>query len=179
MIAAVPRPLRYRIDRQDRIVSVDQRWDEFAKSNGGGPLSADVIGTHLFDYICDPTVRQLYRRLFMRVRAGVPVRVPFRCDGPGIQRDMLLEMRPAADSGVSFRSHTMSEEHHARHGSAAADRILTVCGWCARVQIGETWISADKAIERLGLFRGPAAPPMSHGICAECHSQVLASVPSG
>ncbi|MFN7984666.1 MAG: hypothetical protein U0Q11_22710 [Vicinamibacterales bacterium] len=170
----MPEPLTYIIDAQDRIISVNEQWDVFARENLAPHLTSGVVGQPIWAFISNANVRQLYRQLLAHVRSGETVRVPFRCDAPELQRHMELELRPEPDGGVSFRSHTISMTPQARAYPQPGDDPLLVCGWCARVNVEAEWLSTAQAIERLGLFHEPSSPHMTHGICSECRMNVFA-----
>lgn len=81
----------YLLDPSDRVVAVDAAWIAFAEANDAAALPDRVIGRSLWTFIVNPTVQELYRTLFRRVRAtDQGVTVPFRCDSPAVQRFMTL-----------------------------------------------------------------------------------------
>ena len=49
---------------------------------------------------------------------------------------------------------------------------LTVCGWCARVRVGERWLEVGHALTLLELTPGDE-PSLTHGICPSCFSHAL------
>ena len=165
--------LEYVIDANDCILSVNSEWAVFARENLAPHLATGVVGRDIWSFISNVTVRQLYRQLLARVRAGATLRIPFRCDAPELRRDMVLEMRPAPDGAVAFRTHLVSTAAQSHDRPNPPNDGLVVCGWCARVEVEAEWMTTEHAIARLGLFNEPHSPPMTHGICAECHRNVF------
>lgn len=169
--------IEYVIDRRDCLVSVNESWVEFARENTAPELATDVIGIEIWQFISNATVRQLYRHLLAAVRAGSTFRIPFRCDAPGLRREMVLDMHPETDGAVAFRSELVSEvPQSAAFPRPPKDGLVVVCGWCARVHVDAEWLSTERAIDRLGLFQESYSPPMTHGICGECHTSVFAQL---
>jgi hypothetical protein len=63
--------VRYRIDREDRLVELNAGWLTFAAENGGQALQPSaVIGQSLWKFVADPTTRQLYEAMVLRLRQG-------------------------------------------------------------------------------------------------------------
>src|SRR4051812_45019373 len=76
-------PTIYRIDRTDRIIYVDEAWNEFARQNGAEGLLSRALGKNLWDFVSGRELTQLYLEWFGRIRAsGISSRLNFRCDAP-------------------------------------------------------------------------------------------------
>ena len=175
-------PVHYRLDAANRILSVNEAWDAFALRNDGEHLvGAAIVGQSLFDFITDPTTRQLYHTMLDRVRERrSPLMVHFRCDAPGRRREMVLEIRPADDeTSVELVARTLHVDDRTTvaliDANAPRDgRILRMCGWCKRVHLPtNAWVEVEEAIAPLGIFAGTTVPQLSHGICEQCETAAL------
>jgi hypothetical protein len=128
-------------------------------------------------------VRNLQRLLLRRIRDEVrDVRLPFRCDGPGVRREMDIRI-VANRSGrvVLFSAQLRSEQPRdpaqplldplARRG----DDLLEMCSWCDRFQVDGEWVEVEEAAARLELFRRSELPALAHGVCPRCSEMLLAA----
>ena len=171
----------YEIDARDRIVYVNDAWNHFAHANDGAELARDeVLNRSLWDFVSDPTTRELYRQVITRIRAGYEIKFNFRCDSPGCTRLLEMDVRPLG-SHVRFETRTIEVEP--REDVALLDRrqprspaAVRMCAWCTRILAGDTWITFDEGIARLGLLEAAAVPQLTHGICPECYSQMQAMI---
>lgn len=176
----------YRVDGQDRLVSVNSAWDSFATSNEGeDAVATHVIGRNLFEFITDRTTQHLYRQMLARIRAGKNIRYTYRCDSPDCRR--LMEMQVVATDdmgGVEFRSITLSEQPRDPFGSvrepkgrsAEPERVQPACGWCNRWKVEGEWLEIEQAVPRLGLLEQAVPPLLTHGICEACLQTMTAEV---
>lgn len=173
--------MEYRIDSEDRIVSVNSAWEEFARRNHGAHLLPPaILGSRLWDSIREPTTRNIYRNLVSRIRKGSgPAEFLFRCDSPGVRRLLAMRVAPAVDGLVSFSVRTIAEEE--REEVLLLDPtmrrkkdLVAICSWCLRLAVGDQeWIEIEDAVSRLGIFENPELPRLSHGgICPRCRSGV-------
>lgn len=168
-----------RVDVEDRIVSVDDAWKDWAEKEGEPALVDSVVGTDLWRYLSDLAVQQIYAEILKRVReTGRTVRFPFRCDAPDRRRFMQMEVARDGEE-VEFRSWTESEV--AREAvrllnptASSTDAKVVVCAWCRRVRVEEgEWLEVEEALPRLDLFGEDPVPGVSHGICPDCRSRVV------
>ena len=63
-------------------------------------------------------------------------------------------------------------------GAAEVDVLtppLVMCSWCKRVDV-DGWCEVDEAVARRASLLAVPAPPITHGICPDCHRALLASV---
>lgn len=168
--------ISYEVDGADRITAVSESWEAFALANHGGHLVAPkIVGSSLWSAISEPTTRALYRTLVMRVRAGGDVAsFCFRCDSPSRRRELLMRIAARDDGIVSFTTSLVREQERREVAllDPAAERteeIVVVCGWCARVKVGEgRWVEVEEAVRVLRLFELTALPQLSHGMCPLC-----------
>lgn len=173
-----PGAIVYRVDAEDRIVSVSSAWDPFAIANNGRSVTASsIIGRNLFEFIADRTTRHLYRQMLARIRSGGYLAYRYRCDSPECRR--LMEMQVVATDaagGVEFRSITL-EEHprtpiEVPQADGASDddpgEPQRACGWCNRLDVEGTWMEIEDALPRLRLLERASPPAVTHGICEDC-----------
>jgi hypothetical protein len=169
-------PVSYRIDRTDSILETGGAWDDFARANGGVP---GVIGQPLWHFVAGADVRAVWSLLLSRVRTkGEPISFFYRCDAPGVARVLQMELVPSRDGSVTFRS-TQLRTAEARTFSGRSDTgsnrgLVSVCGWCARVHVGDTWAPPEQAAQLLGLL-DDEQPRLSHGVCDTCARELRAA----
>jgi len=174
--------LSYAIDEQDHLVKVDKGYYNFAAENGWAEAGTS-LGRSLWDYVAGEEMRKLQRMLVRRVRDEVgDVKLPFRCDGPGVRREM--DIRIAARPGgraVLFSAKLRSEEEREipqpllDPDAPRSEETLTMCGWCDRFEVDGEWVEVEEAARRLELFNRPELPTLSHGICPDCNEMLLAA----
>lgn len=176
----------FEIDAADRIRSVDDAWRVFATENGAAEALADdqVIGRELWDFVVGRELRLLYMGLFERIRrTGDGASVAFRCDSPGEERHMRLEIEPAggnaATGGLRLTSRTLRrvrrppilllDPKRSRSGRSVRPP-LTICSLCKAIKRGTVeWLPLPVAVEELGLMEAQERlPELSHGVCPSC-----------
>ncbi len=165
--------VRYTIDADDRIVDVGGGWSEFAGANDGHSLLSGIVGTSLWDHISGVSVRHIYRGLLSRARLGRRIRIPCRCDGPDVKRDIELTLDGLPGGHVRFSGQVLAERK--RHTvMLPPSSLLRACSWCARVWIEEAWLELEDAVERLDAlgWKGGASPGFTHGICEDCQRAI-------
>lgn len=175
----------YRLTPADELAAVNDAWDRFAHANHGAHLSAEpIVGRSLWEFVSDPTVRQIYRDLLDRVRQGRVVRYTFRCDSPDLRR--LFEMHVHLDEAgaVEFRSRTIAEEAREAQRLLDADvarteERLEMCSWCKKVRVDGDWHEVEEAVARAQLFEAEALPQVTHGICQPCFHGMRAVLEAG
>lgn len=170
------------IDHQDHLVKVDGGYYRFAEENGWDG-AGDSLGRTLWDFVAGEELKKLQRMLLRRIRGEVrSVDLPFRCDGPGVRREMDINIA-AHSSGrlVRFSARPRSEEQRPQFqpllspDAPRGDETLTMCGWCDRFLVGGEWVEVEEAAARLGLFQLAELPAISHGICPECTQMLMAA----
>lgn len=174
--------LSYAIDHEDRLIRLDPGYYRFAEENGWDG-AGDSLGRSLWDFVAGQEMRKLQRMLLRRLRDEVRrVELPFRCDGPGVRREM--DIRIAADGSgraVLFSARLRSEERRDPEQplldprAPRGARTLTMCGWCDRFEVDGEWVAVEEAAARLGLFDREELPAISHGVCPRCSATLLAA----
>lgn len=176
----------YRIDNTNVLVSVSDNWDRFAVDNAGGdPATAErFIGKSLDQFIDDDETRSLYALVLDSVRVNNrPVAFAFRCDSPAERRFCELRILPCADGSIDFESSILRTEPREpvplleSDVAGAPDDFLKCCSTCKRIAIGDAeWIEIEQAMQRLKLDERERTPRLSHGLCADCHERIVASL---
>jgi hypothetical protein len=171
--------LEYVIDAADRIHAVDARWYATAAANGAPELTpAAVVGRPLGDFIADRATRHLSQVLLARARATGDLSFPFRCDAPGLRREMRIELSPEAGGYVRCRTTLLDARAVPSLPVAMAtteDGYLTMCSWCNRILLGARWGDPDAVVDRAQLFLA-RLPEISHTICPDCAKQLEVSI---
>jgi hypothetical protein len=172
--------IQYRIDKDDRITSVDQKWDEFAEANQAAAIRGhDIVEQRLFDFIEGWECQQIYRTLFRQVRVRQQsAEFGFRCDAPDRRRFMSMRLDPLPESGIELNSYLVREERRdpLRLLDARIPRsreLLEMCSWCKKVLLSPMqWVEPEEAVRQLDLFAADSLPKISHGMCPACfHSR--------
>jgi hypothetical protein len=133
-----------------------------------------VVSRLLWTFIAGPEIRHIYQLLMRQVRQNQRrIVFTYRCDSPVLRRYMQMEIVPAADQSLEFRSYLLREESRDRVQllELTAKRnheLLHMCSWCNRVRCDETWLSVEEAVRYLGLFDTSEVPQITHGICPDC-----------
>ncbi len=173
--------LNYAIDDQDRLIKVDQGYYRFAEENGWDG-AGDSLGRSLWDFVAGHDVKKLQRLLLRRVREGVrDVELPFRCDGPGVAREMDIRIAADLTGRVVLFSAQLRSEHKREEPqplldpSAPRDEsgFLPMCAWCDRFLVEGKWVEVEEAAKRLELFRRARLPTLDHSICPQCSAQLM------
>lgn len=174
--------LVHRIDGDDGIRYVDDALVAFALANGASKLTREgVLGHSLFDFIGGSEASHITALLLARVRTGVALDVPVRCDSPTTRRFIALSMKPLNPTGIEFRSHIVRAETRdpvdlLDDSIERSDVFVRICSWCKRVFVdGQGWVEIEIAVVSLGLFESAPLPQLTHGICEDCLAVVQGS----
>lgn len=174
--------LSYAIDEHDHLIKVDRGYYRFAEENGWSEAGTS-LGRSLWDYVAGEEMRKLQRLLVRRIRDGVgDIELPFRCDGPGVRREMNIRIvaRPGGRV-VLFSARLRSEQMRdfpqllLDPETPRSEETLDMCGWCDRFEVDGEWVEVEEAARRLELFNRPELPALSHGICPDCNELLLAA----
>ncbi len=168
--------LSYVIDKHNVIVEVGGWWDEFALENGAPELiSEKVVGRPLSAFITGDATQLLVNSLLELVRNGCsPVRIPYRCDAPGVRRYMEMTLERLAGRAVELRhsvSNTAPMRNKLHFVSGGARSFVKRCSSCNRLNAGGGWSEADAAVE------AELVPPtgiidVAYGVCPDCMSRL-------
>jgi hypothetical protein len=170
-------PIVYRIDADDNVVSVNTTFRRFAEANGSPGLAEATIGSSLWSAVAGDETSLLWRELVARARTHAVVSVPYRCDAPGLRRQLQMRLSALPAGGVEFISTlTRAEERDpvallaASYGTGEPVRA---CSWCRRVD-ADGYTEIEDAVARLGLLEQELRP-ISHALCPNCAADVRAA----
>ena len=165
----------YRINEQDRIVFVNDAWNQFAMDNNTPELLSErILNRSLWDFISDPTTINFYRTILQRVRNGRSMEFNLRCDTAELRRFFVMNIS-FKDGAVQFDSQLIREEKRSSQkilqGSVGRkDEVIIICSWCGRINTGNNeWQEVEDAVKVLGLFELSVLPQISHGMCNDCY----------
>lgn len=174
-------PLIHRVNHHDQITFVNAGWKKFAIRNGmPAEMVVNVVGASLWRYISEPTSRNFYAVIMAKVRkTGQTIKLPFRCDSPGIRRFMELHIISLGENHLEFRSHLLRQERRKpvallNPALPRDSKLLIMCAWCKRVKADE-WMEVEDIVQKLKLFDTRPLPSLSHGICPDCKALVKQS----
>ncbi|MGC1851434.1 MAG: hypothetical protein WA687_03215 [Solirubrobacterales bacterium] len=175
--------LSYAIDDQDRLIRLDEGFYRFAEENGWKEAGSS-LGRSLWDFVAGDDVRKLQKMLVRRVRDDVrSVKLPFRCNGPEISREMDIRIIAHSSGHVVLFSARLRSEEEWEEPQPLFDPdapreegdFLSMCAWCDRFLVEGEWVEVEEAAKRLELFRRQRMPLLDHGICPQCSGQLLAA----
>lgn len=164
----------YQIDRDDRIVRVDDSWSAFAVANGAPRLAGNgVIGTLLWDHISDQPTQAAYIEIVERIRLeGVSFSFPFRCDSPDVRRYMQMDVVSAGNGSVCFMSRVERVEAQAPlswpQGKLENVSAVAMCTTCRRVASHGQWRELDDVLAGDVPLAAMGDRPFSHALCPDC-----------
>lgn len=175
-------PVIYRLDKGNRLISLNDAWTDFAEANdGSGIVPPQVIGRSIMDYISDMETKHLYKAILDKVRrSGRSVIVSFRCDAPEERRFMELEISPTAEDAQALdcvcrrvKSEVRAPVRLLMDSTLRTDDLLIMCSWCKQIKVHESWFEVEEAVDRLGLFYSKRLPRISHGCCPVCRKEYM------
>lgn len=163
------------VDGEGVLSTVNFEWVEFARENGASGLTREaVIGRALWDFMAGRETRHISRLLLeSALKKGCGIKVPYRCDSPGLCRFMEMEIIPAGGGLVEFRSKILRTAPREPvflidPSAPRSDEFLTICSWCRRARVAGRWVELDVAVKDLDLFSTVSLPQLTHGICQDC-----------
>ncbi len=180
------RDVIYKIDANDRIVSVNDEWIAFALENAGDRLlPTEIEGKTIWEFICDATTTLIYQAMIHKVRLGSPaIRFSFRCDSSDRRRLMQMEISLTSSNVVRFRCTPLAIQQRPPVNildvsAPRSEEALVVCGWCKQFRTPDKgWLEIEAAVEHMDLFHRDLFPELSHGMCSMCYASTMAILES-
>lgn len=173
--------LTYTIDAEDLLTEADAGYFDFAERNHWAGAEGS-IGRPLWDFVSGSTVQKVQRSLLRRVRRnGRPIELPFRCDGPGMRREMAIRIEPRGPTGVVvFSASVLSETPRPARalldpGLPRGEGAIEMCAWCDRFRVDGRWMEIEAASATLGLTTASELPRISHDLCDRCAEMLEAA----
>ena len=163
----------FTINQDDQIVTVDDNWLQFAELNGATELSrAAVIGKSIWNYFSGSTTLNLYRSLFERVRSEhLRIKLPFRCDSPGLLRHMELEIDAEPDGHLKLIGRLLRQENRDPSTDDLArlpEQGIVMCSLCKRVQASGKWVEPEIVARKYDIFGETEAIKIEQSVCETC-----------
>jgi hypothetical protein len=170
------------VDSEYRLLWVGGEWDEFALQNAAHHALADhVLSTSLMAHVAGDETRRLLAQMINSVLdAKRPLRLGYRCDGPGMARAYQLTIQPMKDDRVLMVHDLKDAWHFApplnswRYDPNARDCKCSFCG-SVRFSQATEWTSCDDVGER-----HPSL--VFYEVCNNCRqtiSEAIERVPEG
>jgi hypothetical protein len=164
-------PVVYWLDRNDRIVDLNEAWAAFARSNGGEGLEPEaVLGRPLRQFVSgDPTRMWLDAVLALARLKGEPVERAYRCDCPDLQRFMKMRVVPEKGEVLRLEHHLLSSRPRPAVrfipcSQSVDGKPILRCSICCRIQDGENWREPAPRQE------GPYL--VVYTVCSECQQKM-------
>lgn len=168
------RSVIYVLDRNFRILSCNQAWDDFAKQNEGHALiRPSILGQDLLQVISTP-LRSFYETVFRHVLEGQePFGLEYECSSPDLYRVFHMRILPVRSGGRMLVVNSLAVErpHGLDRPAQPADLalyadehgFLHMCSHCRRTRFadGSRWDWVPSYLNR-------APAPVSHGLCPPC-----------
>ena len=170
-------PQVYHIDREDRLVAVNDAY-LCDGTTVGEQRRETVLGRRLWDLI--PQAAAWYEPLVRVTRLERrPFVFAFRCDTPDLRRLMRMQIEAGPNDEVCFISSVIRQQARAHvallePAAAIGLDLVSMCSWCKRVRAGDDWLEVEPALERLGIESQDPMPGVSHGICPRCKAELVA-----
>lgn len=170
----------YWIDAGDRILRVNDAFVAFARANGAPELGPQrVAGASLWRFVQGSQVREIYLRIFERVReSDAPILLPFRCDSPDRRRFMRMVISHVRGGELQLDAVMEREEPRVpvkllETREPGPGEALELCSLCKRIYIpaDDEWLEVEDAAVRLGLLEEDT-PPLHHVACGDCRVAV-------
>ena len=166
----------YRIDKNDRIIYVDEEWLSFARENHAETLIPEYLYSKtMWELIAGDDSVLLYQHIFEKVRSTKQdIEIPFRCDSPTCRRYMTLVISAQKDGALEILSQLEREEPRDYVSFfdvniERSEEFTRVCSWCKKVALSDyDWREIEEAVNILELFSKFPSPQITHGICTEC-----------
>ncbi len=125
---------------------------------------------------------KLQRMLVRRIRvARRSVELPFRCEAPGVRRELDLRIASNASGRLLLFSAYLRVEQARQPqplldpSAPRGDSTILMCGWCDRFLVDGEWVEVEEAAARLELFRREEMPAISHSVCPDCTEMLIAA----
>lgn len=168
--------LVYAIDKDDRLIEVNDQWETFAEENEGGATlrPENVVGRSIWDYVRGQSLQKIYRSLIEKVRVEKKsVEFDYRCDSPKFKRFMALTIEPWRDGIVKFTSRTKRIERiedPVRFIVPTGGRVTRRCSVCNRFGVSDRWLEVDELV-REGQLDSNRPISIAWTVCKPCMIQ--------
>lgn len=145
-------------------------WDDFALQNEGGlARAARVLETNLFDHVAGDDTRQALTGILTDVLSvGRTFRMEYRCDAPGIMRDLRMTVTPLRDQRLLLTHDLLDARSLPPTGPVpryVAGAAACKCSFCNAVREGAKWIDPFDSLT-------PHPAEVDYAVCPTCRSSI-------
>lgn len=162
----------YELSAQNRVLSVSDNWDRFARGNGGeGALSQVVMGRPIWDFVAGLETRSYLNALTFAARSAcAKVAVRYRSDSVAERRVYQLQIEPLEGDGVRLVHLPLDIARHIVRAPRSEDLAeMSCCSQCLRWRRGAGWEETD-------LFHGLARGAVDYLICPRCRAEAQRAI---
>jgi hypothetical protein len=156
----------YELSSQNRIISVSDNWDSFARSNGGeAALSQAVMGRPIWDFISNLDTRSYFNALMFAARSTErKVAVRYRCDGLSERRLFQLQIEPMEVRGLRLSHIPLDVMPRQKAAVPPPEGASMCCGQCLRWRKGQAWEDCD-------IHHALASHAIDFVVCPSCRTE--------
>lgn len=164
----------WQVDPEDVIVHVDEGFRLFARENDAPDLAHAPLGRPLWEFIHGEQTQHIYRQLLTQSRRqNRVIQLPYRCDSPGLVRELSMTLAPLADGGVCFTSRTVQLQPRSPlpvldRAAQRSDEMIRMCSVCKCVAVDDNWLELETAVAARGLLLADLPPAITHSLCPRC-----------
>lgn len=171
----------YTIDKDNRIISIDEGWED-ASIIGGAKDSLEknkIIGHFINDYILDEATQIYYDGIFKSCRLNQEVITnEYRCDSPSHQRFMKTTFTPHKNGNITLFNETLYQvpfqqklfiEDKTKDINDSSSNIMKRCSICNRLKSHHNlkWIEPKMIVKKENLHLD-----VVHTVCSDCKSKI-------
>lgn len=135
----------YELSGQNRIVSVSDNWDGFARTNEcASAMAHAVLGRPLWDFVAGIDTRAYMNALLFAARsAGQSLSVRYRCDGMEEWRLYELKIEPLDENGLRLSHRLLELTRRSSPPIAPQGEAFCCCSQCLRNRREDRWEDSD------------------------------------
>lgn len=166
----------YTIDKDGRILDVDENWDIFAIENNAkdNTLKDQVIGKKITSFITSDHVRMWFESLISLAQiSGKRVEREYRCDSPYEKRYMLMIIIPLKNGNLLVEHYLLKTEKIDKtleldFSEKSSDSAIR-CSVCGKFNYDDKWIEIDELAKIVDIFK----LSVSDVVCNSCTLKIL------
>ncbi len=163
--------MHYLVDKSNRIIDVDENWDDAAAraQGGAGSMREGIIGRPLDGFMVGDATRMFVRAALDAARLSGKTRVlPYRCDNADQHRRFEMVITPLDDGLVQVEHRLLDARPRVARGQPST-RARVLAGWrcsqCLFVRFSGSsdWLDTDLEPGAL----------LAQDICPRCASRLF------
>nr|MEE4268635.1 PAS domain-containing protein [Candidatus Krumholzibacteria bacterium] len=164
------------LDKNNKIVDVNETWDRFAAENEGLGLSRpEVVNRNLFEFIHGDSTRMFVQVLldYARIHQNTVER-DYRCDSDQVKRFMKMVIKPQPDGTVLLENITLRVEKLDPRVpfrlAGPGQRGHLRCSMCNHLKFGDQWVDPADALRRGEV--DSVDNRVTYSVCPSCRSSI-------